>query len=77
MTEPSLCTPHPKRGRDKQPREDERGQSFPGGAIYVSFPGLGDRLAARALVKQASPGRGSNCEPPPARPGSSRALSVE
>ena len=38
----------PRYGRAKQPREDERGQSFPGGEVYLSFPGLGDRLAARA-----------------------------
>ncbi len=37
----------PRRGRDKQPREEELGQAFPGGEIYLSFPGLGDRLAAR------------------------------
>ena len=37
----------PRRGRAKQPREDERGQSFPDGEVYLSFPGLGDRLAAR------------------------------
>jgi transposase len=37
----------PRRGRAKQPLEDERGQSFPGGEVYLSFPGLGDRLAAR------------------------------
>jgi len=37
----------PRRGRAKQPREDELGQSFPGGEVYLSFPGLGDRLAAR------------------------------
>lgn len=37
----------PRRGRAKQPREDERGQRFPGGEVYLSFPGLGDRLAAR------------------------------
>ena len=37
----------PRRGRAKLPREDERGQSFPGGEVYLSFPGLGDRLAAR------------------------------
>jgi len=37
----------PRRGRAKQPREEERGQSFPGGEVYLSFPGLGDRLAAR------------------------------
>jgi transposase len=37
----------PRRGRTRQPREAERGQSFPGGEVYLSFPGLGDRLAAR------------------------------
>ncbi len=37
----------PRRGRARQPREAERGQSFPGGEVYLSFPGLGDRLAAR------------------------------
>jgi hypothetical protein len=37
----------PRRGRARQPRERERGQSFPGGEVYLSFPGLGDRLAAR------------------------------
>jgi transposase len=37
----------PRRGRSRQPREEERGQSFPGGEVYLSFPGLGDRLAAR------------------------------
>ncbi len=37
----------PRRGKAKQPPEDELGQGFPGGEIYLSFPGLGDRLAAR------------------------------
>ena len=37
----------PRRGRAKQPREDELGQGFPGGEIYLSFPSLDDRLAAR------------------------------
>jgi hypothetical protein len=37
----------PRVGRAKQPREDAKGQCFPGGEIYLSFPGLGDRLAAR------------------------------
>jgi transposase len=36
-----------RRGRARQPREDEQGQAFPGGKVYLSFPGLGDRLAAR------------------------------
>jgi transposase len=39
----------PRTGRTRQPRPDQRdpGQAFPGGEIYLSFPGLGDRLAAR------------------------------
>jgi transposase len=37
----------PRQGRAHQPREDELGQAFPGGEIYLSFAGLGDRLAAR------------------------------
>lgn len=37
----------PRYGRARKPREDEQGQSFPGGEVYLSFPGLGDRLAAR------------------------------
>jgi hypothetical protein len=37
----------PRRGRAKQPREQDQGEAFPGGEIYLSFPGLGDRLAAR------------------------------
>lgn len=35
-----------RRGRGKQPG-DQRGPAVPGGEIYLSFPGLGDRLAAR------------------------------
>jgi transposase len=34
-------------GRARQPRKEELGQAFPGGKVYLSFPGLGDRLAAR------------------------------
>jgi transposase len=39
----------PRRGRANAPRPDEldQGQAFPGGEVYLSFPGLGDRLAAR------------------------------
>jgi transposase len=37
----------PRRGRSKTPRPEEVGEGFPGGEIYLSFPGLGDRLAAR------------------------------
>jgi transposase len=37
----------PRRGKAHKPREDELGQRLPGGEIYLSFPGLGDRLAAR------------------------------
>ena len=37
----------PRRGRQRQPRSDELGGKVPGGEVYLSFPGLGDRLAAR------------------------------
>jgi transposase len=38
----------PRQGKQRRPPpEDGRGQSFPGGEIYLSFPGMGDRLAAR------------------------------
>ena len=37
----------PRHGRAKQPKDDQRGPAAPGGEIYLSFPGLGDRLAAR------------------------------
>jgi transposase len=36
----------PRRGR-RPPSPDARGQAFPGGEIYLSLPGLGNRLAAR------------------------------
>jgi len=36
----------PRKGRAHEPHA-ERGEQFPGGEIYLSFPGLGDRLAAR------------------------------
>lgn len=37
----------PRRGRAPRPQEPDPGQAFPDGEIYLSFPGLGDRLAAR------------------------------
>ncbi len=37
----------PRTGRGGEPRADRQSQQFPGGEIYLSFPGLGDRLAAR------------------------------
>jgi transposase len=37
----------PRAGRVHQPREGQPGQALPGGQVYLSFPGLGDRLAAR------------------------------
>lgn len=37
----------PRSGRGRQPQADDLGKCFPGGEIYLSFPGLGDRLAAR------------------------------
>lgn len=33
-------------GKNRQPKEGDRGPAVPGGEIYLSFPGLGDRLAA-------------------------------
>jgi Transposase/Transposase IS116/IS110/IS902 family len=34
-------------GRDKSAKDPDPGPAFPGGEIYLSMPGLGDRLAAR------------------------------
>jgi hypothetical protein len=34
-------------GRDQTVQDPDPGNAFPGGAIYLSLPGLGDRLAAR------------------------------
>jgi transposase len=36
-----------RHGRAKQPKDPKPGNAFPGGEIYLSMPGLGDRLAAR------------------------------
>lgn len=41
----------PRTGRDKRPAEGDRGPAVPGGEIYLSFPGLGDRLAARVAAE--------------------------
>ena len=37
----------PRHGRAKQSKEPDPGKAILGGDIYLSFPGLGDRLAAR------------------------------
>ena len=37
----------PRPGGPSSHQEDQPGQALPGGEIYLSFPGLGDRLAAR------------------------------
>jgi transposase len=37
----------PRTGRERTAKDPDPGQAFPGGDIYLSFPGLGDRLAAR------------------------------
>ena len=37
----------PRTGRDRTVKEADPGKAFPGGEIYLSMPGLGDRLAAR------------------------------
>lgn len=36
-----------RQGRAKQPKDPDPGKALPGGDIYLSFPGIGDRLAAR------------------------------
>jgi hypothetical protein len=37
----------PRHGRAEQPKDPNPGNAFPGGEIYLSMPGPGDRLAAR------------------------------
>ena len=37
----------PRTGRDHTVKDPDPGQTFPGGEIYLTMPGLGDRLAAR------------------------------
>jgi transposase len=37
----------PRYGRARQPKDPDPGKAIPGGEIYLSFPGLGDILAAR------------------------------
>jgi transposase len=37
----------PRTGRNRTATDPQPGKAFPGGEIYLSFPGLGDRLAAR------------------------------
>jgi transposase len=37
----------PRTGRNRTVKDPDPGKAFPGGEIYLSFPGLGDRLAAR------------------------------
>ena len=37
----------PRVGRARKPKEPDPGKALPGGDIYLSFPGLGDILAAR------------------------------
>jgi transposase len=37
----------PRTGRDRPRKDPDPGKAFPGGEIYLSMPGLGDRLAAR------------------------------
>jgi hypothetical protein len=41
-------------GRSRLPKADELGEKVPDGEIYLSFPGLGDRLAARVAGEIAS-----------------------
>jgi transposase len=44
---PELLLGGRRTGRDHAVKDPDPGKAFPGGAIYLSFPGLGDRLAAR------------------------------
>lgn len=37
----------PRTGRERTVKDPDPGKAIPGGEIYLSFPGLGDRLAAR------------------------------
>jgi transposase len=39
----------PRTGRDKTAKDPDSGKAFPAGEIYLSTPGLGDRLAARVV----------------------------
>jgi transposase len=41
----------PRTGKTRQPKDGPRGPAVPGGEIYLSFPGLGDRLAARVAAE--------------------------
>ena len=41
----------PRTGRNHEPKDGPRGPAVPGGEIYLSFPGLGDRLAARVAAE--------------------------
>ena len=44
---PELLLGAPRYGRAKTPKDPDPGKAFSGGEIYLSMPGLGDRLAAR------------------------------
>jgi transposase len=56
-----------RHGRAKQLKEPEPGKAIPGGDIYLSFPGIGDRLAARIAgeigddITQFSTANGLQC----------------
>jgi transposase len=41
----------PRHGRTRQHKDPRPGNAFPGGEIYLSMPGLGDRLAARVAAE--------------------------
>ncbi|HEX3795325.1 MAG TPA: transposase [Acidimicrobiales bacterium] len=41
----------PRHGRAHKPKDGPLGPAVPGGEIYLSFPGLGDRLAARVAAE--------------------------
>jgi transposase len=46
-----LLLGRPRYGRAHQPNDTDPGPAVPGGEIYLSFPGLGDRLAARVAAE--------------------------
>ena len=43
----NCCWAGRRTGRDHTAKDPDPGKAFPGGEIYLSLPGLGDRLAAR------------------------------
>src|SRR6266699_149541 len=62
----------PRTGRDRTAKDPDLGKAFPGGEIYLSMPGLGDRLAARVageIGEHPEPSTNGPSAACPARPG--------